>query len=332
MNKKIAIIGSGALSTALAKILIDGNQQNVVVYGIDEQEIKELSEGKNTKYFPETVKIPPLNTTNDLNKALASAEYIVLAVPSKIMDVVVTKIASAINSDALIINGSKGFYPNSELSLHEGIQKTFAKNNFIRAVVSLIGPSHAEEMIISMPTAVSAVSEKKEHCLEVQKLFSNSYFRVYAQTDVKGATACSAFKNVLAIAAGAVAGLGYGINSAAALLTRGLVEMARFVEIVGGQTSTVMGLTGVGDLIVTATSDLSRNYSTGKIIATKGIDAIPQNLTVEGLEALKYIYQICKGANAEMPIIYFMYEVIISKTKKLNDFVKELWARELKAE
>lgn len=324
MNKKITIIGSGALSTALAKILIDAGQTNVIVYGIDQQELKELGEGKNTKYFPDTVQIPKINTTNDLKKALENTSYIVLAVPSKIMDKVVSEIASTVTSDALVINGSKGFYPNSEFSLHEGIQKALVSNKHIRAVVSLIGPSHAEEMIISMPTAVSAVNEKQEHCLEVQKLFSNSYFRVYAQTDVKGATACSAFKNVLAIAAGAVAGLGYGINSAAALLTRGLVEMARFVEIVGGQTSTVMGLTGVGDLIVTATSDLSRNYSTGKIIATKGIDAIPTKLTIEGLEALKYIYQICKNANVEMPIVYFMYEVIIIKTKKLSEFVETL--------
>lgn len=324
MNKKITIIGSGALSTALAKILIDAGQTNVIVYGIDPQELKELGEGKNTKYFPDTVQIPKINTTNDLKKALENTNYIVLAVPSKIMDKVVSEIASIVTSDALVINGSKGFYPNSEFSLHEGIQKALANNKHIRAVVSLIGPSHAEEMIISMPTAVSAVNEKQEYCLEVQKLFSNSYFRVYAQTDVKGATACSAFKNVLAIAAGVVAGLGYGINSAAALLTRGLVEMARFVEIVGGQTSTVMGLTGVGDLIVTATSDLSRNYSTGKIIATKGIEAIPAKLTIEGLEALKYIYQICKNANVEMPIVYFMYEVIIIKTKKLSEFVETL--------
>ncbi len=325
MNKKIAIVGSGAMGTAVAKVLTDTNRtnSNIIVYGVDENEIKELSLGLNTKYFPNSIKLPSLQTTSDITQAVKDAKYVILAVPSKTMDLVVAEVLGSLDSDVLLINVAKGFFPKSKDSLHEGIIKATKYNKFVRGVVSLIGPSHAEEIVMQVPTALSAVSKSHALNAEVQQLFSNSYFKVYSQTDVKGAMAGAAYKNVLAIASGMAAGLGFGINTTAALLTRGLTEMAIFAKAQGGKKETIMGLTGVGDLIVTATSDLSRNFTFGKEFVKNKKAALGNSQTVEGLVAIDFIFEIAKEKNIDLPITNFLHAVIHGK-KQVEDFKAEL--------
>lgn len=323
MNKKIAIIGSGAMGTAVAKVLSDTNDKyEIVIYGVDEAELKGLQQGINTKYFPNSVKLPSFKTTTAVTEAVKDADYVVLAVPSKTMDVVLAEVIGSLNSDALLVNVAKGFFPKSTDSLHDGIYKNSKHNKLVRGVVSLIGPSHAEEIVKQVPTALSAVSYDKVLNLEVQELFSNDYFKVYSQTDVDGAMAGAAYKNVLAIASGMAAGLGFGINTTAALLTRGIAEMSRFAISQGGDLETVMGLTGIGDLIVTATSDLSRNYSFGKEFVKLGNKSKALR-TVEGLVAVDFIYEIAKSKDLDLPIVNFLYEVLHGK-KEITDFKAEL--------
>ncbi len=332
MNKKITIIGSGALGTSLAKVLVDAGHKNVVVYGIDAAELKDLENGYNTKYFPKTTKLPKLKTESNLKDALADASYVVTAVPSFTMKKVIEDIQENMNSQFLLINGSKGFFPGSTLSLHEGMTLATKGNDNVRGVVSLIGPSHAEEIVKEAPTTICAVDFNEEAAKEVQELFRTNYFRVYVQTDVKGAEVGAAYKNVLAIAAGIIVEEGMGINTLAGLLTRGLNEMLVFAKTVGGKEKTVIGLTGVGDLIVTAMSDHSRNRQFGRSFVREGSEkALSTNKTVEGLVALKNIYEIGKAENLELPIVYSLYSIIY-EGEKLDDLQKEFWNRDLKPE
>ena len=330
MKHKFTIIGSGALATALGKILTD-SKHDVTIYGIDKNELTSLSRGINTKYFPNSVNLPNFNVSSDIKDSLKDADYIVIAVPSFAMDKVVSQIIKYHKKDVLLITGSKGFFPNSSLSLHEGINKEIKSIKSIRGVVSLIGPSHAEEMVLEMPTTIAAVDKNKKLCQEVQKLFFTNYFRVYVQTDVKGAEVGAAYKNVLAIAAGISQGLGYGINTLAALLTRGMAEMLRFNKLMKGKEKTLIGLTGLGDIIVTATSDLSRNFTFGKNVAKLGIKALETKITVEGIYSLKTIYKIAKEANISLPIVEFLYSILYKNNDPKN-FMQQLWNRNLTSE
>jgi len=316
MNK-IAIIGSGALGTALGKVLIDSGQE-VKIYGIDKEELDGLQKGINTKYFPNSVELPKFDVTNDIAEALKDASHILIATPSTVVDKIMPQIIEHHNEGSLIVCGSKGFFPNSSESLHAGISEKISKVKTIRGVVSLIGPSHAEEIVLETPTIVSAVDKDKKLCQEVQKLFFNDYFKVYVQTDVKGAEVGAAYKNVLAIASGISEGMGYGINTKAALLTRGMAEMKRYNKSMKGKDETLMGLTGFGDIIVTATSDLSRNFTLGKNIATKGKKALETKKTVEGVSALEHIYKIAQEKKLDLPIIEFLHSVLFGNESPDN--------------
>ena len=324
-NKKVAVIGSGAMGSALAKVVFDHGNTDVFVYGIDEKEVSDLNKGVNTKYFPVNVNIPITKATLDLKEALTEVDYIVLAVPSKFMDSVIDNILDVLDNDALIINGSKGFYPGTMMSLHEGIEAQTKDNKFIKGVVSLIGPSHAEQIVLEKPTIVASVSDVVELADEVRNLFVSPYFRTYIQTDVKGSEVGAAYKNVLAIAAGLSEEIGNGINTLAALLTRGIAEMARYNEFQGGEPDTIMGLTGLGDLIVTATSDLSRNFTFGREFIRKGTEALDTNITVEGLTAIKYITKIAKKNDIHLPIVTTLYSVLYEGWD-VNDTIEALWA------
>ncbi|NQZ65977.1 MAG: NAD(P)H-dependent glycerol-3-phosphate dehydrogenase [Mycoplasmatales bacterium] len=326
MKNKITVIGSGAMGTAVSKVIYDSQNKDITIYGVDKKEMEDLKEGKNTKYFPESVKLPRFNVDYNISSALKDAKYIILAVPSKFMDIVLENVVNNINSEVILINVAKGFFPKTKISLHAGIKEKTKDNKLIKGVVSLIGPSHAEEIVLGMPTAVSVVDTDKKILLEVQKLFNNDYFRTYIQTEVKGAEVGAAYKNVLAIASGISFGLGYGINTRAALLTRGIAEMLRFNEIMGGESKTIMGLTGIGDLIVTATSKLSRNYNYGISLAKKGVAEKDPNITVEGIYALKVINDISLEKKIDLPIVNCLHEIIF-ENKDVNSAIELLWKR-----
>ena len=323
MKNKIAIIGSGAMATAVAKVAFDTGNENITIYGVDEKELSDLSKGLNSKYFPDTIKLPNFKTTSDLEVALNDVDFIILATPSKVMNIVLNQVISKLSNEAIIINVAKGFYPGTKFSLHEGIYQQTSNNKFIKGVVSLIGPSHAEEIVKSAPTIVSVVGNDIDVIKKAQTLFNNRYFRTYIQTDVKGAEVGAAYKNVLAIASGVSSGLGYGINTTAALLTRGLAEMMRFNKLMGGKTETIMGLTGIGDLIVTAMSPLSRNFTFGKNLALKGKAALNTEATVEGITALGIIHEIGAEEKLDLPIVEFLYNVIYNE-ESIKELVKSL--------
>ncbi len=330
-NKKITIIGSGALGTAFSNILFDSKQNNIVVYGIDDQELSELKVGKNTKYFSEDLLIHKVETTNNLKEALKGTSYIILALPSTIIPQVLEQIKENIDSEVLIISGSKGFYHGTDYPLHKGIEENTKNNPKIRGVVSILGPSYAEQMVLKNLTIVASVSESEKLCAEVQELFSNYYFKIYTQTDVIGAEAGGIYKNILAIASGMLAEYGFKINTTAAFITRGVHELSVFNKYLGGKTETIMGLTGLGDLILTSMSDLSRNYTFGRNFVKDKDKALSSSITLEGINAIKIVEKIRIKDKLDLPIVECLYQILFHDLD-LHESIYILWDRQTGSE
>lgn len=329
MKDKFTIIGSGAMATAISKILYDSGNKNILIYGINDVELSELKKGGNTKYFSKSCKIPKFNTSSSLVEALKETSYIILAIPSQFIDIVFEKILIKINSKAIIINVAKGFYPKTTTSIYEGLKIKSKGNLFIEGIVSIIGPSYSKEIVRESPTLVSIVGNNLKILKKVQKKFSCSYFKTHLEKDIKGSEVGAIYKNILAIGSGILHALGYRINTSAAFLTMGFKEMIKFNKFFGGKIGTICGLTGFGDLIVTATSNLSRNYNFGaKFIKNKKL-VLNSNETVEGLISLKYLYNLSKSNNLNLTIVESIYEIIFKK-KNPQILIENFWKNDFK--
>ena len=308
---KIGILGSGSWGTALAQVLTD-NQHDVMIWGRDLDEIVDISRyHRNERFFPNQILNDNIDASLNFDNVL-DAEILILAVPTVAIEDVCKKIAENFKHPVTIVNVAKGFHPTSHKRLSLVIKDTIP-SDILTAVVSLIGPSHAEEVVIRLLTVVNAVSDNEEASKLIQKTFSNNYFRVYRNTDVIGAEIGVAVKNVIALASGILSGLGYGDNARAALITRGLVEISRYGIFYGAKPETFLGLTGVGDLIVTCTSVHSRNFQAGLLIGqfdTAKIFWETNEKTVEGVNAVKVVYEEALRNNIEMPITEQVYIVL----------------------
>ncbi|AWX43009.1 glycerol-3-phosphate dehydrogenase [Metamycoplasma cloacale] len=328
--KRISIIGSGAMGTACAVPLHD-NKLDVTIYGIDQQELNDLSKGCNLKYFNSSFDIPCFKTTNNLDEVINS-DYILLAVPTKFAGSVVDEIIAKIkpNQKVTLINVAKGFWPNSNVSIHEAIKEKIKNHSGIVNVVSLIGPSFAIELVQRKITLMSAVCDNLKVAQDIQELFSNHYLRIYTQTDIKGAETGAIFKNMLAIATGMLDGLGYSMNTQCALLTRAFKEIELYNEFIGGKKETLYGLTCLGDLMLTCLSDKSRNYTFGKqYIQSRTINT---NMTVEGLNSIQLIYnEYIKTKILNLPIIKTLYEILY-KNYSIEKAIQDLLTSHLRCE
>ncbi len=332
MKMKVCILGSGSWGTALGKVLAD-NQVDVTIWGINEEEIKDIQERhQNQKYFENVMINPNLKATSDI-RIVEDADIILLAVPTIAIEELCQKTSPLVNKKVVIINVAKGFHPVTHERLSVAITKAMDSSK-LSHVVSLIGPSHAEEVIEGLLTTVNAVCEDEGVAEMVQQLFSNDYFRVYRNTDVIGAEIGVALKNVMAIASGILYGLNQGDNARAALMTRGLAEMARYGLAQGGKPETYIGLTGVGDLIVTCTSKHSRNFQAGYQIgkANSAEKFWEENKkTVEGAMTAKVVYEEAIRQNIDMPITTEVYRVLY-EGKSPEIAIRNLMSRELKSE
>ncbi|MGN1389089.1 MAG: NAD(P)H-dependent glycerol-3-phosphate dehydrogenase [Bulleidia sp.] len=328
---KCAVLGTGSWGTALAQVLAD-NGHDVVLWGINPNEVHDINENHHNSKFFECRISAKLKASLDLS-VIHDAELILLAVPSIAMEETLQKAVAELDHPVLIINVAKGFHPISHKRLSVVIEETVPAADR-KAVVSLIGPSHAEEVILRMLTAINAVSEDEAAAEQVQELFSNQYFRVYRNTDVIGAEIGVAVKNIMAIASGILEGIGQGDNARAALMTRGLAEMSRFGVALGGKKDTYLGLDGVGDLIVTCTSRHSRNFMAGYAIGKAG-DAksfLETNTkTVEGISACRIVHEEAAKRRISMPITDQVYQVLF-ESKKPSDAIDDLMRRDLKSE
>lgn len=328
---KIRILGTGSWGTALAQVAAD-NGNDVIMWGINENQVNDIEVNHRNSAFFETEVSKDVHASTDMH-VIEDADIVLAAVPTMALEEVLTKAAALIDHPVIIINVAKGFHPVTHERLSVVIEKIVPAEKRT-AVVSLIGPSHAEEVILRQLTVINAVSTDEASAEKIQKIFSNDYFRVYRNTDVIGAETGVALKNVMAIASGILEGFGQGDNARAALMTRGLAEMTRYGLAQGGRPETFLGLDGVGDLIVTCTSQHSRNFMAGYQIGKDGTAEkfMKENTkTVEGIYACKVVHEEAIRQGIDMPITNEVYAVLY-EGKNPVEAVKDLMGRSLKAE
>ena len=330
----IAVIGSGTWGTALAQVA-DDNGHHVVIYGHNPNQVNDINNNhKNSFYFGDDISLSPsITATTDLSFAIKDADIILMAVPSAALRSVLTEINGLLDHPAVFINTAKGFdtEKNQRLSF---VFKGVVDPDKLKGFVSLIGPSHAEEVIVRDTTCICAVSLDEEASKFIAKTFSNTYFRVYLNNDEVGSEIGVAMKNAIALASGILEGLGFGDNARAALCTRGLAEIVRFGVSQGGKPETYLGLTGLGDLVVTCYSFHSRNFSAGlQIGKDDGAKHFMETntKTVEGIRTVKVIFEMALAAGVELPIINALYAVLYGGTKP-SELVTTLMSRPLKKE
>lgn len=323
----IAILGCG-FGTALA-VLFDKYGHKITLWSPFEEEVEQISrERENKKLLPGVKISDTISLTNDLN-CVREAEVVILAVPSMHIRQTVRKLNGLVNEKAIIVNVAKGLEEDTLFRLSQVIKSELPENS----IVSLSGPSHAEEVARDMPTTVVASSENMDAAVKVQDLLTNRTLRIYVNSDLVGVELGGMLKNVIALCAGVCDGLGYGDNTKAALITRGITEIARLGVAMGAKTETFAGLTGIGDLVVTCTSMHSRNRRAGILIG-KGIDpeeAVRQIGTVEGYYATKVGWKLKQRYNVEMPILEQCY-LVLFEGKRPVEAVNDLMSRSLKHE
>ena len=326
---KITVLGSGGWGTALALVLLE-NGHEVTLWSYTEAESAVLRQtGENPML--KGVSLPEaLELTTDMN-VVKDCEVIVLATPSFAVRSTAAKLKELVKPGAVLVTVSKGIEKDTSLRLSQVVEEETAGRC---PVVVLSGPSHAEEVGRHVPTTVVSASRNRKAAEMVQDLFMNERFRVYASDDVVGVELGAALKNVIALCAGVCDGMGFGDNTKAALMTRGLTEMARLGVALGGRKETFAGLSGVGDLIVTCTSMHSRNRRAGILIgqgkdvqeAMKEVGAV-----VEGYYAAKSAYELGKQEGIDMPITEAAYKVLYEGAD-VKEAVKGLLSRQRKAE
>ena len=296
MKEIVAVLGPGSWGTALSMVL-DENQHEVRLWGVDSKQIAEINtEHTNKNYLPETQLSDGIVGYTDLEKAITGATYILFVVPTKAIRSVAKQVAALLDGKTkpVLIHASKGLEQETHKRISVIIEEEIS-SDLHDGLVVLSGPSHAEEVAKKDITTITAASGTDEIAKKVQKLFINHYFRVYTNSDVIGVELGAALKNIIAVGAGALHGLGYGDNAKAALMTRGLAEISRLGVAFGADPLTFIGLSGVGDLIVTGTSIHSRNWRAGNLLGKKvPLSAVFESvgMVVEGVRTTKAAYEL----------------------------------------
>lgn len=327
--KRVAFIGGGSFGTALAILLANkGNKVNI--YDIDKEIVDDINNNRKNDKYIKGLNIPlNVRAFTDLKESVKGANYIILAVPSNVIRNVSKELKGIVSESIPIINISKGIEKDTNLRLSQVIEEELTN-----PVIVLTGPSHAEEVALNIPTTVVVASKDMKIAEEIQNLFMTTEFRVYTNDDLVGVEIGGAIKNVIALAAGICDGIGYGDNTKAALMSRGMIEIVRIGTRLGGRLETFIGLTGIGDLIVTCGSKHSRNRKAGYLIG-KGYsreEAIEEvGMIVEGIKACEAIYYLKKSLGVEMPIVRSIYNVLFN-SENANDAVLSLLERERKSE
>lgn len=328
---KIGIIGGGSWGTTLAQALTDNNNE-VLIRDINEDFVKKINETHLHPFFnkpiPETIK-----ATTSLEEIANYSTHLVLCVPTKFMRGVLKELYSAVSAKKVLINVSKGIEPDTSYLISQIVEQEMKDK--VKDYVVLSGPSHAEEMIDRKFTCLVSASANPDAAKEVQLIFSNDkYLRVYTSNDVVGVETGGAIKNAIAVVSGIATGLGFGENARAALITRGIRETIKVVEILGGKTETAYGLSGIGDLIVTASSMNSRNFQAGLRIG-QGEDYLyvlkTSAQTVEGIRTIEAAHIIGQNYHVELPLIDLAYSLLFEGLN-VKETLKTLLSRELKDE
>lgn len=326
---EISILGAGSWATAIAYVL--STKHDVLLYARNIDDVDGINNTHENKKYLKGFTLPKnIKATNNI-KDLFKNKYIINAIPTQNTRSVLLSIKDLIKFDNIFINLSKGLELDTYFRLSEIFYDVLGPD--IKYAI-LSGPTHAEEVIKKMPTAIVCACQNESIAKDIQEIFNTDFFRVYTSTDVIGVELGGAIKNTLAFGIGIITGLGFGDNTKAAIMTRGIHEMSKFTESFGASPQTINGLAGVGDLIVTATSMHSRNNRAG-ILFGKGYsqkDVIKEiNMVVEGIPTTKAIYELSKNKGIELPITSEIYEILY-KNKSANESISSLMGRNLKSE
>ena len=299
-KQTVAVLGPGSWGTALSQVLND-NGHEVRLWGNIQEQIDEINTAHtNQRYFKDIVISEEITATTDLKAALDGVDAILFVVPTKVTRLVAKQVAASLRSEVVVVSG----------------------------------PSHAEETIVRDITLITAASKDLEAARYVQELFSNHYFRLYTNTDVIGVETAGALKNIIAVGAGALHGLGYGDNAKAAIITRGLAEITRLGVKLGASPLTYSGLSGVGDLIVTGTSVHSRNWRAGDALGRgEKLEDIEANMgmIIEGISTTKVAHELAQELDVYMPITQAIYQVIY-EGKDIREAIHHMMSNEFKEE
>ncbi len=327
---KVAVLGSGSWGTALAIALAE-NQHDVWLWGRNAEHLDQMNQTrKNEKYLKGVELSPRINIEQSIEKAVTDKDVIVMSVSSQAVRTIMKRISNHISHETIIVDTAKGIEKGSLKRLSEIAEEELPNNQY----VVFSGPSHAEEVSKGLPTTIVAASNCKESAEIVQDLFMSSRMRIYTNPDVIGVELGGALKNIIALGVGISDGLGFGDNAKAALMTRGMAEISRLGLSLGANANTFSGLSGIGDLIVTCTSEHSRNRRCGLLLGTgvNSKDAIEQiGMVVEGVTTTEGAFHLSKKHEIEMPITEQIY-YILYKDANVKEAVINLMTRQKKHE
>lgn len=331
--KTIGVIGAGSWGTALAFLLADKGYE-VCIWAYEHDVVQSINEQhENTQFLP-GIELPKnLRASNSLEETCTGKDMILCVTPSHVTRAVMTQAAPFLPRHVPIVSATKGIENDTYKLVYE-ILEDVLPIDYHPYMAFLSGPTFARELAQKMPTNVVVASYSERLATQVQQVFHHSYFRVYRTVDVVGVELGGSLKNVIAIAAGAASGMGFGYNTTAGLITRGLAEMSRLAVAMGANPLTLAGLTGMGDLVLTCTGGLSRNRQVGMELG-KGRTLAEilgeMNMVAEGVKTAQSVHGLAKKIGVEMPICEKVYEVLY-EDKKAHEALQELMARELKRE
>lgn len=328
--KKIGVIGSGTWGTALANLFATHGHQ-VSLWSRNSEDTASLSKTRRHKFLSDLVLTDKIFFTSDLNDALKGKEIVILAVPSTAVREVSLKIKDYIKENQLIISVAKGIEPSTLMTMTEVIEDVIGDKN---EILALSGPTHAEEVVKGLPTLIVCAGKNHDTRKMIMEELSNEVFRIYTNHDVLGVELCGALKNIIALASGMAEGLGYGDNAKAGIITRGLNEIRNLGTAMGAQEETFYGLSGIGDIVVTAQSNNSRNHNAG-VLFGKGFkeEEVREKIgmVIEGINALESAKKLEKIYDVELPIVDVVYDVI-KNNLDIRDAINSLFSRKKKNE
>lgn len=330
---KVTVLGAGSWGTTLA-ILLAGNGHRVCLWSYRDDQAREIRENRENATFLPGIHIPEeIEVLNDIQEAVAQKELIVAAAPSQFLRSVTRQVARRGFRDTVWVNVAKGIENESLMTMSEVLLDTLG-NVKKENICTISGPSHAEEVVRKIPTAVVAASISRETARLVQSTFSTPYLRIYVNEDLRGVELGGSLKNVIAVGAGISDGVGFGDNTKAAIMTRGIVEITRLGVAMGAQPSTFAGLSGVGDLIVTCMSRHSRNRYVGEQVGKgkKLEDVLKEMVMVaEGVQTTKSTHELARRYGIEMPITNEVHAVLF-EGKDPHRATEDLMTRDAKGE
>ena len=330
---RIGVVGAGSWGTALANLLASKGFA-IDLWVFEKEVIQQIKESGENQYFLPDIKLSSnLKPRNNLVNVVSGKDLVLVVVPSHVMRETTLKMAHHISKEAIIASASKGIENKTHLTMTGVLQETLPQIPLEHLAV-ISGPSFAREVAQNLPTVVTAASKDMEICALVQQVMATPHFRVYTSDDVMGVELGGSLKNVIAIAAGVIDGLQLGLNTRAALITRGMTEIRRLGLKMGANPRTFTGLAGFGDLILTCTGHLSRNYTVGQKIGEgkKVTDILGEmRMVAEGVKTAKSVYNLSRKLGVDMPISHEMYRILYEDLDP-KEAVYRLMTRDLKQE